>query len=113
MHFAIAKPISKVLSKLFKKIFNQISNFHKKSTFYKNYNRFWIVQNSDPVTENMNTINSKRSFTYDVRQHWESDEGGLRIPKKADINMREDLKLLFIFCLDLHFLASALIYIFF
>lgn len=40
-----ANPIIKVLSKLFKEIFNQISNFHQKSNFYKNYNRFWIVRN--------------------------------------------------------------------
>ena len=42
----ITEPISKVVSKLFKNIFNQISSFPQKSTFYKTYNSFWLVQNS-------------------------------------------------------------------
>ena len=37
------KPISNVTSKLYKKIFQQIESFHRKSYFYKNYNRFWVV----------------------------------------------------------------------
>ena len=37
------KPISKVVSNAFKPIFNQIENFHNKSKFCKNINRFWVT----------------------------------------------------------------------
>lgn len=52
------KPISKVVSKLFRKIFNQISSHHQKSTFYKNFNRIWIVQIFKPLIKKLNTFNS-------------------------------------------------------
>ena len=32
----------------------------KKSTFYKNYNRFWVAQNSYPIIENINIISSSK-----------------------------------------------------
>ena len=54
------KPISNVTSKLYKKFFQQIESFHNKSYFYKNYNRFWVVQNSRPIVEKLNSINNKR-----------------------------------------------------
>ena len=54
------KPISKVLSKLLKKIFNRISSFHQNSPFYRNCRRFCVVQNSYPLLEKMNIINSNR-----------------------------------------------------
>ena len=54
------KPLSKVTSAIYKHIFNQVHNFHRKSTFYKNYNRFWTIENSFPVIEKLNKINSKK-----------------------------------------------------
>ena len=63
------KPLAKVISKIFKLIFNQINNFHDKSTFYNNYKRFWVVQNSEPVINKLNKINKKQNgkciSTYD------------------------------------------------
>ena len=54
------KPISKIVSKIFKHIFNQIQSFHEKSYFYKNYNRFWVLQNSFPLLKTLDEINVKR-----------------------------------------------------
>ena len=54
------KPLSKVVSNLFKPIYSQIENFHRKSKFLSNYNKFWVLQNVDPVIENINIINRKK-----------------------------------------------------
>ena len=63
------KPLSKVASSIFKKIFCQVRNFHKKSTFYKNYNRFWVIENSSPIIEKLTRINERKNAkdisTYD------------------------------------------------
>ena len=63
------KPLSKVTSSIFKHIFNQVRTFHKKSYFYKNYNRFWVISNSSPVIEKLTRINEKKNAkdisTYD------------------------------------------------
>ena len=63
------KPLSKVTSSIFKHIFNQVRNFHQKSYFYKNYNRFWVIENSSPVIEKLTRINARRNAkdisTYD------------------------------------------------
>ena len=55
------KPITEVISRIFKMIFTHIESFHKKSLFYSNHKKFWVVQNSFPVIEKMNKINSKRN----------------------------------------------------
>ena len=54
------KPISTLLSIIFKKIFNQVRNFHQKCYFYKNYNRFWVVENSKLIIDRLNKINAKK-----------------------------------------------------
>ena len=63
------KPLSKTASSIFKHIFNQIRNFHQKSYFYKNYNRFWPIENSSPVIDKLTRINEKKNAkeisTYD------------------------------------------------
>ena len=63
------KPISKVVSNAFKLIYNQIENFHKKSKFYKNYNKFWPINNSKPLIEKLEVINTRKKAkeisTYD------------------------------------------------
>ena len=63
------KPMSKVTSLIYKRIFSQVQSFHEKSTFYGNYNRFWVIENSAPVIEKLSKINdgkkAKTISTYD------------------------------------------------
>ena len=63
------KPLSSLASTVYKHIFNQVRNFHNKSYFYKNYNRFWVIENSKPIIEKIEKINSQRGAkdisTYD------------------------------------------------
>ena len=63
------KPLSKAVSNVFKLIYFQIENFHPKSKFLSNYKKFWVLQNVDPVIENINIINRKKKAisvaTYD------------------------------------------------
>ena len=63
------KPLSKAISRVFKLIFKQIESFHAKSKFYSNYNLFWVIQNSRPVIDKLNKINSRNKAksitTYD------------------------------------------------
>ena len=54
------KPLSKAVSTVFKLIFKQIRNFHDKSTFYSQYNKFWVIENSSPVINKLDQINSKK-----------------------------------------------------
>ena len=53
------KPLSQVISNVFKMIYKHIENFHKKSFFYSNFQKFWVVQNSFPIVEKLNKINNK------------------------------------------------------
>ena len=55
------KPLSKVTSLIFKHIFNQVRNFHQKSYFYKNYNRFWVIENSVPIIDKLSRINERKN----------------------------------------------------
>merc|ERR1711928_285663 len=63
------KKISKSVSSAFKLIYNQIENFHKKAKFLSNYNKFWVLQNTDPVLSSIKRINRKKGAksiaTYD------------------------------------------------
>ena len=54
------KSISRLVSNAFKLIFNQIQNFHAASKFYKNYNRFWVINNSKPLIERLDVINTRK-----------------------------------------------------
>ena len=38
----------------------QVRNFHRKSYFYKNYNRFWTIENSSPIIDKLTRINAKK-----------------------------------------------------
>ena len=53
------KPLSKAVSNVFKLIYNQIENFHKKSKFLSNYNKFWVLQNINPIMDRISAINRK------------------------------------------------------
>ena len=55
----ITKPLSKDVSKVFKLLFRQTRNFHDKSFFYSNYNKFWVVENSTPILDKIHRSNSK------------------------------------------------------
>ena len=63
------KQISKAVSNSFKLIFRQIENFHKKAKFLKNYNKFWILQNIEPILDTIKNINRRKGAkcisTYD------------------------------------------------
>ena len=54
------KQISKSVSNVFKLIYTQIENFHKNEKFLKNYNKFWVLQNSNPVINALRDINKKK-----------------------------------------------------
>ena len=51
------KSLSKAVFNVFKLIYSQIEN--RKFKFLSNYNKFWVLQNVDPVTENINITNRK------------------------------------------------------
>lgn len=54
------KPLSKITSAIFKRIFDSVRSFHKKSYFYKNYNRFWVIENSSPIIDKLTQINERK-----------------------------------------------------
>ena len=51
------KPLPKEVSNVFKLIYSQTENFHRKSKFLSNNNKFCVLQNFDPVIQNINIIN--------------------------------------------------------
>ena len=63
------KPLSSLASTVYKHVFQQVRTFHEKSTFYKNYNRFWPIENSRPVIDKLKKINQRNGAkdisTYD------------------------------------------------
>ena len=63
------KKISKSVSSAYKLIFQQIENVHKKAKFWSNYNKFWVLQNPNPVQDSVKHINQKKGAksiaTYD------------------------------------------------
>ena len=54
------KPLSKAISNVFKLIFNQVHKFNLKAKFYSKFNLFWVVQNSFPVKEKLDVINTRK-----------------------------------------------------
>jgi hypothetical protein len=54
------KQISTAVSNVFKLIYNQVDKFHKNAKFLSNYNKFWVLQNSNPVLDSLNHINKKQ-----------------------------------------------------
>ena len=55
------KKISTAVSYVFKLIYNQVENFHIKAKFLSNYNKFWVLQNCQPVLDTLNRINKKKN----------------------------------------------------
>ena len=54
------KPLSDTTSKLFKMILNTVERFHTQSFFHSGCEKFWVVQNSFPITTKLNKINVKK-----------------------------------------------------
>ncbi len=54
------KSLSKSVSTVFKLIFSQVEKFHKNAKFLSNYNKFWVLQNSDPIIDTLKNINRKK-----------------------------------------------------
>ena len=54
------KKISKSVSNAFKVIMKQIENFHHKNTFYTQYKKYWVVQNSIQVIADLDKINKRK-----------------------------------------------------
>ena len=54
------KKVSKSVSNAFKIILKQIYNFHHKSTFYTQYKKYWVVQNSMQVIADLDRINRRK-----------------------------------------------------
>ena len=54
------KPLSKTISKVFKMIFKHVENFHNKSLYYTDFKKFWVVENSFPILEKLNVINTRK-----------------------------------------------------
>ena len=55
------KKISTAVSLVFKMIFSQVESFHKNAKFLSNYNKFWVLQNSNPILEVLDQINKKKN----------------------------------------------------
>jgi len=55
------KQISTAVSNAFKMIYKQVENFHKYAKFLSNYNKFWVIQNSNPIINSLNLINKKKN----------------------------------------------------
>ena len=53
------KHISASLSNVFKFIYSQIENVYKNANLLVNYNKFWILQNSNPIIQLLNNMNKK------------------------------------------------------
>ena len=53
------KLLSKAVSKAFKLMFHQIQNFYDKSHFYGSFKQFWVIENTKPVLQKIDKINSK------------------------------------------------------
>ena len=54
------KPLTKVISRVFKLIYMHIESFHRKNKFYSHYNKFWVVQNTFPIIDRLNKLNSQK-----------------------------------------------------
>ena len=54
------KPLSRIISNTFKCFCDQIRSFHDKSKFYKNYNRFWVINNTKAFIDKLNVINTRK-----------------------------------------------------
>ena len=59
-HYCGMNPLSHTISKIFKIVFNTVESFHNKMSFYLDCKKFWVVQNSFPITTKLNKTNAKK-----------------------------------------------------
>ena len=62
--FCSTKPLSQAVSKIFGFIYKQVESFHTKAKFLSNYNKFWVLQNVNPILEKIKTINKRNGAKY-------------------------------------------------
>jgi len=55
------KQISTAVANVFKLVYSQVEKFHKNAKFLSNYNKFWVLQNSNPVLKSLSHINKKKN----------------------------------------------------
>ena len=55
------KPLTEVISNVFKLLYKHVESFHNKSHFYSSFKKFWVVQNSFPIVEQLDKMNSKKN----------------------------------------------------
>ena len=83
------KKLSTAVSNVFKMIFHQVENFHVNAKFLSNYNKFWVLQNCNPVLESLNRINKKRNAksmsTFDFSTLYTKIPHNLLIKELSDI----------------------------
>ena len=83
------KPLTSVVSRVFKMFFAHIESFNKKSRFYSNFKKFWVVENSFPVLEKIDKINRKKNakslYTFDFSTLYTT------IPHKLLIRVLSDI----------------------
>ena len=58
--YSSTNPLSDAIPKIFKIIFHTVESFHKKSFFNSGYKKFWVVQNSFPISTMLNKTNVKK-----------------------------------------------------
>ena len=54
-----AKQLAKSASDVVKLLYSQIENFHKNAKFLSNYNKFWVLEISDPIIQPLTSMNDK------------------------------------------------------
>ena len=59
-YYSSTNPLSDAIPKIFKIIFHTVESFHKKSFFNSGYKKFWVVQNSFPISTMLNKTNVKK-----------------------------------------------------
>jgi hypothetical protein len=55
------KQLSKYVTSAFKLFYNSINTYHEKTKFYTGINTFWVIQNNEPVLNNIEKINKRSS----------------------------------------------------
>ena len=52
--------LSNIVIQLFKMVFNHVEHFHDKRRFYCSFKKFWVVENSPPISNTLNKTNAKK-----------------------------------------------------
>ena len=55
------KPLSKDITAIFKLFYNKVERYHLKGRLWSGINKFWIVQNNQPIIDKINKINKRNA----------------------------------------------------